>query len=200
MANKIIDKRSDVPNYTGDDMINYRKDHKRARYGYGLILLAMLLAVATIFYKWIGVASLLFGLTGCIMIWRAITREAKRRVGFFMKEFCMRTAKDLISPQRKSALPVDTTNSEKILCAAIDYKGTIVCGYRHEDCYAILQKLINNDNIFATSLCGRDKQGFLTSHNRFVDRKEAYRIAKENNQIIFGAEATDDILISENLY
>lgn len=87
---------------------------------------------------------------------------------------------------------------EKILCAAIDYNGTIICGHRHGDCYDILSKLaphIKNDQ-----LPGRQNQGFLTSDNRYVDRKEAWIIAKKNNQIAYGLESSDEILISENLY
>jgi hypothetical protein len=89
--------------------------------------------------------------------------------------------------------------NEIILCAAIDYNGTIICGRRHDDCYTILKNLVSNP-----VLPDRDKQGFLTSENRYVDRKEAWNIAKANNQIRYGLEASengeDSILISENLY
>ena len=51
---------------------------------------------------------------------------------------------------------------------------------------------------------GREHQGFLTSKNRYVDRKEAWKIADENNQIKFGKECSDNgdysELVSENLY
>jgi hypothetical protein len=50
----------------------------------------------------------------------------------------------------------------------------------------------------------RDNQGFLTSLNRYVDRKEGWIIAKKNKQIQWGLEASengeDSALISENLY
>ena len=90
---------------------------------------------------------------------------------------------------------------EKILCAAIDYNGIIINGHRHSDCYKILRYFLGNVEIIPD----RKKQGFLTSENRFVDRKEAWVIALNNNQIVYGLEAskTDDdssILISENLY
>ena len=88
---------------------------------------------------------------------------------------------------------------EFILCAAIDYNGTIICGHRHNDCYLVLKELITNP-----VLPPREKQGFLTSQNRFVNRSEAWKIAKENNQIKYGYDASeneeDSILISENLY
>jgi hypothetical protein len=49
-----------------------------------------------------------------------------------------------------------------------------------------------------------DNQGFLTSLNRYVDRKEGWIIAKKNKQIQWGLEASengeDSALISENLY
>ena len=92
---------------------------------------------------------------------------------------------------------------EYILCAAIDYYGTIICGHRHGDCYAILCGLTGLPSE-SSVLPDRDKQGFLTSTNRYVSRKEAWNIAKENNQIKWGLDASengdDSILISENLY
>ena len=72
----------------------------------------------------------------------------------------------------------------------------IIAG-RHKDCSKILDKISLNDNDLYP-------RGFLTSKNRFVGRKEAWKIALANNQIKFGLEASDNgedsILISENLY
>ena len=104
---------------------------------------------------------------------------------------------------------------EFILCAAINYNGNIVCGHRHGDCYEVLIALIGD--IDTDKLPDRDSQGFLTSLNRYVGREEAWKIAKENKQIIYGLKASDrdneevekwlgmtekpkSILISENLY
>ena len=91
---------------------------------------------------------------------------------------------------------------EFILCAAIDFNGAIVCGHRHSDCYETLQKLL--PTLKDIELPGRNKQGFLTSLNRYVDRKDGYKIAKSNKQIKFGPTDSnseeDQILISENLY
>ncbi len=91
---------------------------------------------------------------------------------------------------------------EKILCAAIDFNGTIIPGHRHGDCYQILRDLIKG--ITDAELPGREKQGFLTSENRYVNRKEGWEIAIKNGQVIYGKEASDkaedSILISENLY
>jgi len=104
---------------------------------------------------------------------------------------------------------------EFILCAAINYNDIIICGHRHGDCYDVLKALVGE--IDSDKLPNRDKQGFLTSLNRYVGREEAWIIAKDNNQIVYGLKACDhdndellewldikdkpkSILISENLY
>lgn len=93
---------------------------------------------------------------------------------------------------------------EHILCAALMYKGIIVAGHRHSDCYAVIGKLYviftNDFNGVIPNLPDREGQGFLTSHNRYVNRVEAWEIAKANDQITFGKDSSDDFLISENLY
>jgi hypothetical protein len=103
---------------------------------------------------------------------------------------------------------------EKILCAAIhvdDDKeyidapigiqfGFIVCGRRHSDCYQTIELLTGNTELGNT--VGRERQGFVTSYNRYVGRKEAWTIAIKANQVVHGPTNTDEdsILISENLY
>ena len=76
---------------------------------------------------------------------------------------------------------------EYILCSAIKYGDTIIAGRRHSDCYAVLKGLLSE---FTTpdklKLPEREDQGFLTSKNRFVNRKEAWVIAKERSQIWHG--------------
>ena len=92
---------------------------------------------------------------------------------------------------------------EYILCAALFYKGIIVAGHRHSDCYKIIEnlyKMFTTDGMPITDLPDRKGQGFLTSHNRYVNRVEAWEIAKANDQITFGKDSSDDFLISENLY
>lgn len=92
--------------------------------------------------------------------------------------------------------------NEFILCASLNFNGIIVSGHRHSDCYAILRNL--KPELKDDELPTREHQGFLTSENRFVDRKEGWKIAKENNQIQWGLEASENEdssqLISENLY
>jgi hypothetical protein len=93
---------------------------------------------------------------------------------------------------------------EHILCAALLYKGMIIAGHRHSDCYAIIRNLYKiftgDENGTIPNLPDREGQGFLTSHNRYVTRAEAWEIAKANDQIAFGKDSSDDFLISENLY
>jgi hypothetical protein len=84
---------------------------------------------------------------------------------------------------------------ERILCAAIKINDEIICGFRHGDCYYIYEKLSNKKHD-----ANRLEQGFLTSDNRFVDRKEAWLIAVKQNQVVYGLEASNNELISENLY
>jgi hypothetical protein len=90
---------------------------------------------------------------------------------------------------------------EFILCAALNFNGNIICGFRHSDCYATLREVGKVEN---EALPQRENQGFLTSHNRYVDRKEGWKIARKKNQIVFGLEVCDfgddSILISENIY
>jgi len=112
---------------------------------------------------------------------------------------------------------------EFILCAAIwvnDHikhneqpigidEGFVVCGRRHHNCYQTIRDLKGDLNEYFKSLNISDEdyrrhQGFMTSLDRYVDRREGWKIAKENNQIKYGLEVSDNgedsILISENLY
>ena len=88
-------------------------------------------------------------------------------------------------------------NTERILCAAVLFNGKIVAGYRHHSCWATIKNLSGSEpNII------RENNGFLTSHNRFVDRKEGYLIAKANDQLLMKPKKydKDGILTSECLY
>lgn len=97
---------------------------------------------------------------------------------------------------------------ESILCAAIycatkeifrgqpknlDF-GYVVCGYRHETCYRIVE-LIDDKTLHKIAIIS----GFLTSENRFVDRIEACEIAIKSGQIK-EIEKKGTLLISEDLY
>ena len=114
-------------------------------------------------------------------------------------------------------------NREFILCAAIwvnDKKrhdqqpvnvetGFVIYGRRHNNCYQLIKDLVGDVNTYFKSLemsddDYREHQGFVTSLDRYVNRKEGWKIAKANGQIQFGEIASDfgddSILISENLY
>lgn len=105
---------------------------------------------------------------------------------------------------------------EYILCAAIWYKqmspvdkisphsnpsnineGIVVIGKSHAHCIGILGYLTGKRSV--TVEVGEYEQGFLTSKNRFVDRTEAFIIAKENKQIGL-ATCHNSKLFSEDLY
>lgn len=95
-------------------------------------------------------------------------------------------------------------NTERILCAAVMFRGKPRLGRRHADCYDTIQDIIELSK--ADTILGErsEIEGFLTSDNRFVDRKEAWKIAEKAGQIRFGYGASnkdiDSELISENLY
>lgn len=107
-------------------------------------------------------------------------------------------------------------NNERILCAAIWYKdlemkkdipvdsylpinltkGIVFAGHRHGQC--IYSKCMITGLRDGES--GDHEQGFLTSKNRFVDRFEAFEIAKKENQIIDESNTRGNRLFSEDLY
>jgi hypothetical protein len=95
-----------------------------------------------------------------------------------------------------------------VLCAAVYFpdgkmhadqprnihKGFVIAGRRHSNCYQVLEMLGIN-----IGQCDRGNEGFLTSHNRFINREEAALLAKKRGQIIL-IKYTPETLISENLY
>ena len=106
-------------------------------------------------------------------------------------------------------------NPEYILCAAIWCKeiplkkdipqvlpincdkGIVVTGHRHGQCIWTIGCLTGLRAVtFAEDGIGENEQGFLTSKNRFVNRKEG-------GQIAFAAKQTQELkttLYSEDLY
>ena len=102
---------------------------------------------------------------------------------------------------------------ERIYCAAIWYKelptakymptnidkGIVVEGHRHADIIRTMVNLIGKRTCTNGVDCaGVSEQGFVTNTNRFVNRVEAMKIAREANQII--EETTFAELYSEDLY
>lgn len=105
-------------------------------------------------------------------------------------------------------------NTEIILCAAIWYKdlflkkelphlptncdkGIVICGHRHPHCTWVMGALTGLRSVTnASDGVGEHIQGFLTSHNRFVNRKEGAEIHVKNG----GTLHYNDELYSEDLY
>lgn len=109
---------------------------------------------------------------------------------------------------------------EFILCAAIHYNdgkvhagqpinietGFVITGRRHSNCYATVAAIVGIDETIGKKVAkmepDRNDQGFITSHDRYVGRAEAFKIAKANNQIHH--KLFDDVeegeLASEDLY
>lgn len=87
---------------------------------------------------------------------------------------------------------------EQLICSAIKFRMInseyfhIMCGKRHADIFETMFHLgIKYDKI--THI-----QGFMTDNNRFIDRYEAYEIAKANGQLI--CEGDSRILYSEDVW
>jgi hypothetical protein len=102
---------------------------------------------------------------------------------------------------------------ERIYCAAIWYKvmptpkykptnietGLVVEGHRHADIIRTMVNLLGKRTCENGENCaGKSVQGFVTNTNRFVDRYEGMKIAREANQII--SDTTFKELYSEDLY
>ena len=82
---------------------------------------------------------------------------------------------------------------EKLVCAAQKLEDeTIILSVRHFDmiCGSLLDKLnIPSDE--------KIEQGFITSHGRFLERKDAKIFAIKNGQV---SDNNDDLIFSEDLY
>lgn len=72
--------------------------------------------------------------------------------------------------------------------------GLVVCGRRHHNCFVTLS---------LTSISVKQHkcvQGFLTSTDRFVDRREAMTIARREGQLMTEDYEGNSLLFSEDLY
>ncbi len=95
---------------------------------------------------------------------------------------------------------IEETPVEQCICAAIQFPanrtGMIVRGHRHDACYKTAMGIADVRDYLHEA-----EQGFITSANRFVGRKEAMQI-----QIASGIQSAaeggyrGDILFSEDLY
>lgn len=107
---------------------------------------------------------------------------------------------------------------ERIICAAIWFDdgetwfdrecyrnietGIVVCADGHHNCVAILDLILSKKAVIKKYGSPIPKYmynyGFITSHRRYVDREDGYKIAKSQNQII-RPDAFQDILYSEDI-
>lgn len=83
-----------------------------------------------------------------------------------------------------------------IVCAALKVNNRIICGFGHYDPIMRQQILASEGNNFWHTA----EQGFIDNQGNFLNRKEAYQIAKRNNQIKYRGIYRGDELFSEDLY
>lgn len=91
---------------------------------------------------------------------------------------------------------------ERIICAAIQIPetGKVFYGHRHDQCNNSLNGelswTMNRQEICRVITI----QGFVTTEGRFVDRKEALKIALDNDQVLDKSQIRGDNLYSEDIY
>lgn len=92
--------------------------------------------------------------------------------------------------KRAFAFGIGATPPEVIICAAVRASdGKVVIDYRHNDAIRALQTIDGYEDEQPHG----ENQGFFTSTNRFVNRREAYRLH-------FPDRAEPDELCSDDLY
>lgn len=78
-------------------------------------------------------------------------------------------------------------------------RGVVVEGHRHADIIRTVLNLLGKRTVqFGENSVGQTEQGFITNTNRFVDRIEGMKIAREANQVI--SDTTFKELYSEDIY
>lgn len=86
-------------------------------------------------------------------------------------------------------------SKSRIICAAIkNNAGDIILGIRHFDAIMHTQIRCNPSRWLV------NEQGFVDQYGEFFNRKEAWKIATESNQIIRRCPGDDKELFSENIY
>lgn len=84
---------------------------------------------------------------------------------------------------------------QRVVCAAIkNTDGDIICGPRHFDIIMRLQ-IMNSKKDWIIP-----EQGFVDQFGKFLNRKEAYIVAKSAEQIIRPTGGDEGKLFSENIY
>jgi len=89
---------------------------------------------------------------------------------------------------------------EIIICSAIKVNDIIFRGHRHCHCFAAMNDQLSWSSTREQIGKLNTEQGFITSKNRFVDRKDALQIAIKNNQVLDKDNVRGDQLYSEDLY
>jgi len=96
---------------------------------------------------------------------------------------------------------------QRVVCAANKLTdGTLLIGARHWDQHMRKQSFHYKESSRNTEIheIANAEQGFIDQFGNFLTRKEAWKIAKKQNQIIRicsdPIETEDGILFSENLY
>lgn len=100
-------------------------------------------------------------------------------------------------------------NKPRIVCAANKYlieyspdeiEELVIAGARHWD--SVMRGVWESLDEYLVSCIDRNKEeeGFIDQFGNFYTRKEAYKIAKENNQLVRELGFENDELFSEHLY
>lgn len=86
---------------------------------------------------------------------------------------------------------------QRVVCAAIRNRktGKILCGARHYDSIMLQHIRMDVDKTWKDA-----EQGFIDQFGKYLDRREAWEIARKNDQIIRKLCVECGILFSENLY
>ena len=110
-----------------------------------------------------------------------------------------------VSPMPTPPSPETADLPEVCICAAIRLPdGRVIRGHRHHNCFAAIAELATVDATIPSkpTETSRFAQGFVTSRNRFVNRKEGVAL-----QIAAGIPSADPVrkgygnqLFSEDLY
>ena len=81
------------------------------------------------------------------------------------------------------------------------HEGLVVSGHRHSDIIKNVYNMLGKRSVMnGPDSVGDYIQGFVTNQNKFVNRKEAFEIAKKANQIIEGKTYSKIELYSEDLW
>ena len=114
-----------------------------------------------------------------------------KQLADWLKE--LRQLRDILSPNPDDERP------QRVVCSAIRSKetGLIICGARHHDSIMRAQvEACTMDRLEAKQA----EQGFIDQYGKFLTRKEALVIAKEQEQIRYRCGGDTVQLYSDNLY